>query len=253
MGVTFSFIFQIHNREETIQELLLPFIEAQNNGYPSELIVCNDGSTDHTGDKIQGIMATATHSVRNTVMTMYDAYETLLCWRAIQIAEGEFLVLVQDDDYYSSMEFADRALLLFNADQQLAALSPKHGLLLHPHSLDISTIYGEYESSDFPITQPDYSLSKILYVDIIDRAPMFIRHAHYKAIGGIDRNLERAVYNDWDMCLSWKEQNLRIGIYHADSYQFRRWYPGSMLPGAETHIYTQNNRAKVYAKHFGKS
>ena len=248
MGITFSFIFQIHNREETVQELLKPFVEAQNNGYPSQLIVCNDGSTDRTNEKILEIMTPAKYADRNTVMTMFDAFETTLCWRAIQMAEGEFIVLIQDDDYYASMEFADKALSLFNAHPKLAGLSPKHGLILETN-MNIKAIYGEYVSSDLPILTPQY-LDNCMPVEIIDRAPMFIRRAHYDAIGGIDRNLLRGGYNDWDMCLSWKKLGLFVGIYHCDSYQFRKWYPGSMLPDAVTHIEVPENRRKVYTKHY---
>lgn len=249
--ITFSYIFQIHNREDTVQELLAPFIEAQNNGHPSQLIVCSDGSTDHTNEKILQIMTTAKYAERNTVMIMYDVFEVPLTWRAIQIAEGEFIVLIQDDDYYSSMEFADKALTIFRQYSHLAALSPKHGLMLDDR-MNIRTIYGEYLSSDLPITTPTYNEYGVRFVHIIDRAPMFIRREHYNLIGGLDLDLKRAVYNDWDMCLSWAKKGLLVGIYHADSYQFRRWHAGSILPGAVTHIYAQENRQKVFKKHYGR-
>ena len=50
-----SFIFQIHNREDTVKEMLIPFINAQNNGMNSQLIVCNDGSTDKSASIVTEI------------------------------------------------------------------------------------------------------------------------------------------------------------------------------------------------------
>lgn len=248
----FSFIFQIHNREATIKELLQPFVEAQNQGYDCQIIVCNDGSTDRTGERLLEIMSTAVYAERNTILTTFDIYETPMTWRTIQMAEGEILVLIQDDDYYPSMEFADKAYQLFQKYPELAGLSPKHGVMIN-ENMSITAIYGTFNSSDLPVKSPQYNEEGVQFVHIIDRAPMIIRRTHYDLIGGVDTNLKRAVYNDWDMCLSWAKQNLKVGIYHSDTYQFRRWHAGSTLPGADTQKYVNENRRKVFLKHFSES
>jgi glycosyltransferase involved in cell wall biosynthesis len=247
--MTYSFIFQIHNRQDTIQELLFPFVEAQNNGFDCELIVCNDGSTDNTLKQIHSILNCAIlHKEKNFIIEMFNAYETELTYKAIKLSEGDIITLIQDDDYYHNMEFAIEAKRLFEKHPDVAALSPKHGVMLN-NQMNIIKIYGTFNSSDLPICTPMYD-DNLQIVDIVDRAPMIIRRKHYEQIGGIDRNLLRGGYNDWDMCLRWKKEKLKVGIFNSLSYQFRKWYPGSTVEGAVTHIRMGENREKVFARHY---
>lgn len=247
--MTYSFIFQAHNRQDTVRELLQPFIDAQNQGFDCELIICNDGSNDNTQKEISLLLDIAKFRERNFAIEMFDAHETELTYRAIKLSEGEIVCLLQDDDFYSDMQFVTEAKRLFNVNAELVALSPKHGMILDG-KMNIKTVYSNFSNTTDIATKAPEFVDNLCMVDIVDRAPFIFKRSEYEKIGGLDRDLLRAGYNDWDLCLRWKKINLKVGIFYSPSYQFRKWYAGSLANGAQTHIKLTENHGKVFRKHY---
>ena len=226
----FTFIFQVHNREESIQELLTPFLDAQMAGLNCQLIVCNDGSTDRTGEKLQEIM-NKSNDYRNTVLTLYDSWEIHLTWRAMQMAEGKICAWLQDDDYYENMDFAIQAKRIFDTHPEIAAMCCKHGYNVSEGMRFLSS-YGDYPSTNLSNHKsPNYNAEGYQLVMAVDRPPFMIRRKDYEAIGGLDRNLIVSAYSEPDICLTLGEQGKKVAVYRADGFHFRYWHTTAYKPG----------------------
>lgn len=246
--MTHTFIFQIHNRESSVAQLLTPFVEAQMNGFDSQLIVCNDGSTDNTYTEIMNVL-NRNKAVCNTVMTLFDTYEVPLTWRAMQFAEGRIISWIQDDDFYESMEFASKAEEIFSKRPEIAVLSPKHGYFFHPKSLDLRLSYGELRSTDFnPHVVPEYDEDGVMIVQATDRAPFIFRKDYYDEVGGVDPVFRIGGYTENDLCLRWARIGKKTGIYHSDSYKYNYWSPGSLMSGSKAMSEFVFNKARCLSK-----
>lgn len=242
----FAFIFQIHNRQESVAELLRPFVAAQAGGMPWQLIVCDDGSTDDTPAAILSAMPPRSE---NTVLMLRDAFEIELTWRAMQLVEAEYVAWLQDDDLYETMDFALRAKEIFQQTSDVVALSPKHGYRVDGN-FNIVKHWGEYPSTDISFhSPPPFDGKPFVDVDCIDRAPFVFCRWAYDLVGGIDRGMIQDTYSEPDLCLSWRERGYRIGLYHADGYRFRHWDAGSLRPGSKVGRHIQENRQRCIAKH----
>jgi glycosyltransferase involved in cell wall biosynthesis len=246
-----TFIFQIHNRERTVRELLKPFVKAQNEGFPSELIVCNDGSTDDTYRNILAELNSATHSAKNTILTLFDVYEIILTNRAMRLAEGDIVHWIQDDDFYENMQFAVDAEKIFLKYPNIACLSPKHGYFFDKNMSYIAS-YGEYNSTNLMChRKPVYAVDdKFMYVQAIDRAPFIFQKKYFDQVGGIDKNYIGAGYTESDLCLTWAKLGLGAALYKTEGYHFRKWPAGSEMPGSKATSWFPQNRDYCFRKHF---
>jgi len=243
MTPVFSFIFQIHNRAQTVKELLSPFVKAQDNGFPSEIIAVDDGSTDKTLEVIASLSTNKNFLIVHT----NDIYETELCMRSIPMTRGGIIVLCQDDDWYSDMSFVTEAQRIMEKNPSIAALSCKHGNILTP-DLHLSKTIGWYASTSIPISKPALN-DNLQLVDTIDRAPLFIRRSAYDLIDGIDPQFLIGGYNDWDLCLRWKKAGYSVGIFHSDSFHFRRWRSGTSVASSQAESMLGANYLRLLEKH----
>lgn len=244
-----SIIFQIHNRVATVRQLLLPFLQAIRDFQPKfEMIIFDDGSTDGTKTELLDVIG---NTPGVTYVHTDNIFETELTFRGMHMARGEYAILVQDDDFYETMQFITDAVRIMDGHPELSALSPKHGVFFN-NRLDIVRVVGWYKnSSDLPVEEPPVFTPEqpFLPVDSIDRAPMIIRMADYKAIGGVDRNLFKGGWNDHDMCLRWRDLGKKVGLYKTTGYVFRRWDAGSLRPESTIQSEHLNNKRKVQAKY----
>lgn len=244
-----EFVFQVFNRVNTIREMLIPFVKPMG-GVAYDVTVYDDGSTDGTREEIKSVFAEYQSGDRRKfeLRETESWFETEITHDAFCRTRSEFVSLMQDDDYYADLRFADDAIDILFKNPHISALSPKHGLEINA-DMSIKRLYGWYNSSDLPIVDPGIERGEHLLVDIVDRAPMIIRRSAYDRIGGVDRDLLIGGYNDWDMCIRWLKEHMPVAIYKTDGYEFRKWDAGSLRKESKITREHGNNRAKVFAKH----
>jgi len=245
---TFSFIFQIHNRVDTIEQLLIPFIDAINDGLNAQIIINDDGSTDGTQQKIMGLVDSKlqNHDSCNILFTK-DIFEIEHDWRCMRLSEAEIMVFMQDDDYYETMEFAHRAKALMDKYPNVGFLSPKHGVNLDKSGNWIT--YSFCNSTDGKILPPVLNEDGLMLVQMIDKAPFIVRSDSYYSLGGIDRNYKVGAYTEHDLCIRAYNNNIDVGIYSTSGYHFRYWEAGSLRPGSKITSHHSQNRARFYQIH----
>jgi len=248
MKYIFSFIFQIYNRVNTIDDLLMPFIEAINNGVNAQLIIGDDGSTDGTREKIQELIRKYLNN-KTCVDLLFteDVFEIEHNWKCVQLSEAEILVFIQDDDYYENVDFAIKAKKLFDLYPRLTMLSPKHGIIFDGNGAWIT--YGDYNSTDGKLLKPTYNEDGLMLTEMVDKAPLLIKRSWYDQLGGIDREYKVGAYTEHDLCMKASKEGLHVGVYHTLGYHFRRWEAGSGRPGSKITSHHGTNRARFYSIH----
>ncbi len=117
----FSILIPVYNTEKYLCECLESILRQEIKSY--EIILVNDGSTDKSGE----ICDLYKKKYPNIIKVIHKKNEGCLCARrdAIQLAEGDYLLFCDSDDYYTDKAFTilreliDRHLpdiILFNLD-----------------------------------------------------------------------------------------------------------------------------------------
>ncbi|WP_457104466.1 glycosyltransferase family A protein [Methylobacterium sp. P5_C11] len=93
-GPVLSVIIPTYSRADTLRLCLRAF-DGQQTEAPLEIVICDDGSTDHTGTVVSGAVATARVPVVH--LRQENAGANAARNRAIAAARGERLLIVNDD------------------------------------------------------------------------------------------------------------------------------------------------------------
>jgi glycosyltransferase involved in cell wall biosynthesis len=211
-----TFIVQSHNKSAQISLIIKKLREVDN----SEIIVIDDGSSkNHTINTIDLL-----RKGNEFVLRANDLYEIITYDRAITLARGEYVVLLQDDDYFDQIKWIEEGLKLFKQYENLAILGGRNG-----SSITFSNHFKDENSHHFKSSEDaeyDYQLlsgtsinvnnSEFKFVETINRAPMWIRRSFYLTkLGGINQNFAPFQFDDVELCLRAWTLGLQVGLYSA--------------------------------------
>ena len=204
-----SVIIQSHNKSLQVCHIL-PKLRRYGSGL--EVIVIDDGSTQEHTERL----AKALTGANEFLLRANDLYENRTYDKAIRFSNGQYIVLLQDDDDFDDTAWMEQAVSLFRQHPRMAILGGNWGLRMEfddqrqwGHGMRDESLTGDFR-----------------FVPSVNRAPMWIRrdlfmeHLHH-----IDAQFAPFQYDDDELCLRAWLSGLQVGWYDA---RFRSLSAGGM-------------------------
>ena len=191
-------VIQSHNKSVQVCHILPKLRQYKN----IEMIVIDDGSSpEHTAR-----LARELTGANEFLLRANDLYENRTYDRAIRMANGRYVALLQDDDDFKDAGWIDKAIALFGQHPQMVVLGGKWGLTV---SFDAAKQRGCGKRQDM-------GGADFRFVDAVNRAPMWIRKDLYEQhLHRIDFRLAPFQYDDDELCLRSWLCGLQVGWYDA--------------------------------------
>lgn len=196
---TVSIVIQSHNKSLQVCHIL-PKLRKYGNDL--EIIVIDDGSsTDHTQR-----LSKALTGANEFLLRANDLYENRTYDKAIRLANGKYIALLQDDDDFDDTQWIDRAVTLFGQYPKMAILGGKWA---------IEVVFNDSDKSVRHIST-DTGNDSFRFTAAVNRAPMWVnkelfeQHLHH-----IDYSLAPFQYDDDELCLRAWLTGLQVGWYDA--------------------------------------
>jgi hypothetical protein len=197
---SFSVVIAVHNGAETVAEAIESAL-AQTFA-PSELIVCDDGSTDETE------AAVAPYRERITYLRKEHGGVASARNAALEIATGEFFAVLDADDVYRPERLQALA--------ELARARPELDILCTDASLERDGKVVARFSATCPFEVADQKAA------ILERcfciAPA-VRRETLVAAGGFDESLRSG--SDWECAIRLIHSGARAGLADEPLYRYR--------------------------------
>jgi len=226
-----SFVLQSHNKSLQICHIVKKLRTW--NGR-KEIIVIDDGSgVDHTHRLAKFITG-----ANEFLIKANDLFEISTYDKAIRFANGQYIVLMQDDDDFdSSLRWIDEGVALMRKHADMVILGGKNG---HDIIMDHEFEYGSFAEGLF------------CYVAGVNRAPMWLnKELFVRHLKNIDQDFAPLMFDDDELCLRAWENGLKVGWYDAAFYSLS---PGGTRLGKNTLMQRQvaHNRELIYNMYKGK-
>ena len=217
---TVSLVIQSFNHRENIHRI----VDRLRDTVADELIVCEDGSVDGS-EKAWRQQLTRPNDF---LIQSNDIHEIRTYNRAISLARGEFVVLLQDDDIPPENPcWVAAAIALFRRYPKLAILGCWNGWTFDFDNIEksIGSPVGQGEHFNdcwIPFMEPESKLP-FQFVEAVGIGPMFFRRADFEALGGFDLHLSRpgepGIWLDYDICLRAWFSGRHVGVYESDAFE----------------------------------
>jgi glycosyltransferase involved in cell wall biosynthesis len=193
---TVSFLLQWFNRRENVPEVATRLPD----GDDYETIVCEDGSTDGS------LSAWDDHLTRRNdfLLRSNDLHEIRTYTRATQLARGEYVCLLQDDDTLpESMEWVEKSVALLDAHPEMALLCGQSawgaGELDETYTFDppdgdplseeeewlVEGGFHDESDDSLPRVDPETGYP-FVFTPCISVGPVFVRVSAFEDVGGFD-------------------------------------------------------------------
>lgn len=216
-----TFIIQSHNKSDQVCTIVEKLRLVDN----SEVIVIDDGSINSHSNKLVEFLTNG----NEFILRANDLYEVITYDRAITMARGEYMALLQDDDYFDQIDWVKQGIALFEKYENLAILGGRNGLAHLPFDKTDDGIFGPYILKGNIGSRANLFKHKIVgrprdmngfkFVESVNRSPMWIRRDHYlNKLGGIDQSFAPFQNDDTELCLRAWTLGLQVG-----------WYPSNFL------------------------
>jgi GT2 family glycosyltransferase len=225
-----------------------------------ELIVCEDGSVDGSGKAWRRKLTRP----NDFLIESNDLHEIRTYNRAVGLARGEFVGLLQDDDIPpDDPRWVADAVGLFRRHPGLAILGCWNGWTFDFRDFERSTgsPVGPGDSVEaahagpFGVRQAGV---RFAFVDAVGIGPFFVRRSAFESLGGFDPRLsgpgEPGIWLDYELCLRAWSSGMQVGLF--ESAAFRRNVGGQgtmMFSGSKRRDNYRANLARVddaYAEDF---
>ena len=224
-----SFIIESHNKSLGVRRIVRKLRE-----YPeAEIIVIDDGSSfAHTRALVKFLDGGNEFLVRAN-----DLYENVMYDKTIRFANGCYVVLMQDDDEITSLDWVDKGIRYFERYPDMVILGGLDGLNF---VIDEENCWGYVDQ------YPDKAKGGFRFVHSVNRAPMLLdRDLFLTRLGHIDFSFAPFQCDDCELCLRAWLSGLKVGWYDAG---FESMLAGGMRIWNKGLIGVQEikNRGKLY-------
>lgn len=216
-----TFIMQSHNKSLQICHVL-PTLRRYED---AEIIVIDDGSSmDHTERLVKALTG-----ANEFLLRANDLFENVTYDKAIRLANGRYVALLQDDDDFDGIGWVEDAVRLFEQHPQMAILGGKDGL-------DIAF----EDDRQWAHGGPSQATGDFAFVTSVNRAPMwinrelFLQHLHH-----IDFRFAPFQFDDYELCARAWLSGLQVGWYNAG---FKSLTAGGMRLWNNTFTKEQSDR-----------
>ena len=224
-----SFIIESHNKSLGVRRSVRKLRE-----YPdAEIIVIDDGSSfAHSRALVKFLNRGNEFLVRAN-----DLYENVMYDKTIRFANGRYVVLMQDDDEITSLDWVDKGIRYFERYPDMVILGGLDGLNF---VIDEENCWGYVDQ------YPDKAKGEFRFVHSVNRAPMLLdRDLFLTRLGHIDFSFAPFQCDDCELCLRAWLSGLKVGWYDAG---FESMLAGGMRIWNKGLIGVQEikNRGKLY-------
>ena len=224
-----SFIIESHNKSLGVRRIVRKLRE-----YPdAEIIVIDDGSSfAHSRALVKFLNRGNEFLVRAN-----DLYENVMYDKTIRFANGRYVVLMQDDDEITSLDWVDKGIRYFERYPDMVILGGLDGLNF---VIDEENCWGYVDQ------YPDKAKGGFRFVHSVNRAPMLLdRDLFLTRLGHIDFSFAPFQCDDCELCLRAWLSGLKVGWYDAG---FESMLAGGMRIWNKGLIGVQEikNRGKLY-------
>lgn len=214
-----SFVIQSHNKSRSVVKIVEK-LRAFDHG---EIIVIDDGSRiEHTQ-----LLADYLDRGNEFLLRCNDLYEVITYDRAIWMARGAYVALLQDDDSCQNLAWVADAVRLFEAFPKLAILGGRGGGRLLERESTPGGQPGTYSMQGDIAQIPNvmkYELTRQLsasdeprFIQWINRAPMWVRRSFFLTdLQHIDQSFAPFQCDDIEICLRTWLEGAQVALYHAD-------------------------------------
>ena len=219
VSVILQFFNKRQNIAQIIQALRLTTIE--------EVIVIDDGSVD--GSFIDWLRYL--NRPNDFLLHCNDLFEVRTYDRAIRMAKGEYICLMQDDDIPPlSSDWVTNAISLLETYPKLTILGGRGGLdLLIPDAVSpnaetkyqiVGNIAGgagvnKYRIYEQPIHIEPKLQIPFMFSMVVNRAPTFLRREAFLELGGINQEYAPFQCDDVDACVRAWLAGYQVGLYDS--------------------------------------
>lgn len=217
LTIIVQFFNKRHNIKQIIEHLRLTSAE--------EIIIIDDGSVDGSYEDWMNYL----NRPNDFLLRCNDLFEVRTYDRAIQMARGEFVCLLQDDDIPPPNNlWIEQALTLFDTFPELMILGGRDGMeLLLPDPAD-SGEQPEYRRTGNVMEYtgihkvrmygPPHYIEPIsgipfMFAMAVNRAPTFLRRSAFIEIGGINQKYAPFQFDDDDACIRAWLSGYKVGLY----------------------------------------
>lgn len=193
-----SFVIQSHNKSLQICHILPKLRQYKD----AEIIVIDDGSSmEHTKRLTEALTG-----ANEFLLRANDLFENVTYDKALRLANGKYVALMQDDDDFEDVSWVTEAVALFEKHPKMVILGGKWALNVKFHPEQEKGCGTKREMSD----------AKFRFVDAVNRAPMWIRKDLYEQhLHHIDFRFAPFQYDDDEICLRSWQLGLQVGWYDA--------------------------------------
>jgi len=206
-----SFILQFFNKRENIK----PIMKALRAVDAEEIIVIDDGSIDNSYKEWLKHL----NRPNDFLLRSNDLHEVRTYDRAIRMAKGEFVCLLQDDDIPpKNKDWLDQAATLFAAFPLLLMLSGRQGCEINPVNPNVPFGAG-FAGGGQICTNPVYTEPKsgiaFMFFMAVNRSPVFLRRKEFQKIGGINQEYAPLLADDIEASIRTWLSGCQVGFYSA--------------------------------------
>ena len=193
-------VIQTHNKSLQVEHV----VEKIRQYKGVELIVMDDGSDKKHTRRLTRLLTGA----NEFLLRANDLYENIMYDRALRMANGKYVALLQDDDDFEGTGWMEHAVKCFAQHEKLVILGGKDGI-------DLSfSDKGELQEELLKDGNADFE-----YVMTVNRAPMWInRELYLNHLHHIDYDFAPFQYDDYELCLRAWKVGLQVGWYEAGFY-----------------------------------
>lgn len=195
-----SFVIQSHNKSAQVKYLVSRLRRYSDN----EIVVIDDGSDlRHTRSLAKFLTRGNEFLIRSN-----DLYENVMYDKALRFTNGQYVVLMQDDDDFYDYSWIEDALFFLDFTPDLVILGGRDGLNF---LVD--------DAKKIAFDSPVEGLEKVEFefVPHVNRAPMWINRELFEAkLKHIDFSFAPFQYDDIELCLRAWLNGLKVGCYHAN-------------------------------------
>ncbi|MBC6479847.1 MAG: glycosyltransferase [Hormoscilla sp. GM7CHS1pb] len=212
-----QFFNKRHNINKLIERLRLTNAE--------EIIIIDDGSID---DSYQDWLKYLDRP-NDFLLHCNDLFEVRTYDRAIRMARGEFVCLLQDDDILPANNiWVEQALTLFNLFPALIMLGGRDGIdIMMPEPADSQSLQEYRQIGDLvecpglhkfrvygePRYQEPSSGIPFMFTMTVNRAPTFLRRSDFLQIGGINQKYAPCIFDDDEASIRAWLAGYKVGFY----------------------------------------
>ena len=196
-----TFVIQSHNKSLQVCHIL-PKLRMMKD---AEIIVIDDGSSKEHTDRLVSELTGA----NELMIRSNDLFENVTYDKAIRMANGKYIALMQDDDDFNDISWTEEAVRLFEKYPKMVILGGKWGLHVQFDQANQKGCGKRQDMGD----------SKFQFVHAVNRAPMWINKPLYEQhLHHIDFRFAPFQYDDDELCLRSWLNGLQVGWYDAQFF-----------------------------------